>query len=174
MYVWRLSVYRERDLVHDVRAAETGGALQIYTVDSDPVNTEYCMTVNPTPLPVYRQWTKNTSTLISGCVFEGNAANCSTCSGGAIAQGTGGSIVLWNTVVRYNSAGFFGGGLYLGEVGLGASSCDVSVAGGLIGGNTAGKGGAQIYSSCGGNVTFDSATVQLEARALEVRPRSLS
>lgn len=117
----------------------------------------------------YRVWQPIVRITVSDSLFVSNVASCSTCSGGGIAVQSGGVLSLIRTTVWNNTAGFFGGGLFLGGTSSGFSSCTLFTDGSGIGGNSALRGGAQLANSCGGNVTWSNTTVALANTTNEAR-----
>ena len=95
---------------------------------------------------------------IRNSLFVGNVATCKTCTGGALHVHRGGYLRVVDTTFVNNSAGLFGGGLSFG-LPTGPSMCGISLQGVLLAGNSAPRGGAQVHSTCKGDVRFEDTMV---------------
>ena len=95
---------------------------------------------------------------IRNSLFVGNVATCKTCTGGALHMQSGGRLHFVDTTIANNSAGLFGGGLSFGSPGR-PSVCGISLQGVLLAGNVAPRGGAQVHSTCTGDILFEDTMV---------------
>ena len=110
-----------------------------------------------------RNYTHSYAVSLTDSVVSGNVAQCLQCSGGGVYLSTGGLLTLTSTAIVNNSATQFGGGMYLG---LGdsfgsKSTCGLVMDGCTISDNAAGQAGAQLYSTCLGNVVVVNTTVDM-------------
>ena len=133
------------DVCCGVGAGLGGAGISIRTTeDSLVIRKLDCTSVQNS---TYRQWTYNTTVVISNSIVLDNNATCPQCSGGGITVLPGGTVTIANTTVAGNAAGFYGGGLFFGGSAYsGVSSCSVQLTDNTtIGNNTSIKGGAQLY-----------------------------
>ena len=148
--------------------ADNGGGVFIQSPDDLPANLLYCGT-DFYAASEYRVWTPSSTVRVVNTRIANNSAVCGTCSGGGLALLPGGELIIEHSLIANNSAGLFGGGVYAGGASAGLSSCGITLADGtVVADNWSGRGGSQIYSSCGGNVTFSSAAVDMRMSSLEV------
>ena len=140
-----------------------GGGLLISTpVDPQPVLSCY------TP-PTYWPYVYTTTVTLTHCSIERNTAACLSCCGGGVSVSLGGHVTLVDTTVANNTSSQFGGGLQAGELGDSQSTCAITVShGSVVQDNAAGRGGAQVYSVCHGDVLFADAAVSMTASASQV------
>ena len=142
----------------------SGGAVYAMATAALAVNSSSCGTE-----PVYRKWSDHAPLNVSGSTFDGNRALCATCSGGALAIAGGIALLLDNSSIVNNLAGFAGGGLSLG-MSSSLDSCTAVISGGsVISGNVAvSRSSGQISDNCGGDIRISDSTVNMSNTGLEV------
>jgi hypothetical protein len=139
----------------------TGGAVALVLSPAIPTGLG-----KPLDSPHFREWNYHwNSVSFDNVNFTGNAADCMTCSGGAIFLVNGRSLIQ-NCAFRGNSAGLSGGALFLD-----GDSTALTLANCLFVDNSASISGAQLSSMSGGNnsisnCTFQSAQVTLSGERI--------
>ncbi len=116
------------------------------------------------PLQFAYHWTVT----LSNATLLGNSASSPSSVGGGLFIGPGGNVSLSNVTITNNQATLFGGGVAAG--GQGDATCSLWMGNGTrFFGNSAGHGGAQVYSTCQGNLTLTHAAIQLSTDGSQVR-----
>lgn len=130
----------------------------------------YCSNSNRTVIPLqYREWQQYLTVSVVNTTVVNNSVVCaSTCSGGGIAMTAGGQLIVSGSTIVNNAAPGFGGGLLLGGTSSGQSSCALYMEASFISGNTAQHAGAQLYNTCGGEVTINDSVIELSESNVEV------
>lgn len=107
---------------------------------------------NDTLPPMYRSWFAASRLEVNDCVLTGNAATCSTCSGGALSL-LNGDTRLHNSIVASNHAGLNGGGVFVGS-----GSTKLLMSRSQLLDNDA-TTAAQLFAASTGNVTVLDSTM---------------
>lgn len=132
------------------------------------VNSDYTCVDSAAP---YREWDYGALTVIEDTLVANNTRSCAQCSGGGVAYGPSGMLMVVRTVIADNVAEMYGGGLFAGVPMAGWGSCCVVIVNSSIFANSVGIAGqgAQINNHCGGSFGFVNSVVGLESSQLEVR-----
>ena len=132
---------------------------------SDPQTQHVC--VSPAD---YWTYAYALSIDIAHVLLEHNVVTSETSGGGGICVRVGGSVHVSDAVVVNNTAGY-GGGIMLG--GLSSteqSTCGLALSGGsVLQDNIARHRGAQLYSTCSGDVAMEDVTVDMAVGGSQVR-----
>jgi hypothetical protein len=81
----------------------------------------YTECTNP---PSYFPYIFSTAVTLTNVSIVDNHARCDLCSGGGLLLARGGALTMASTVIANNTAGQFGGGVFLGALGV-ASTCSL-------------------------------------------------
>ena len=140
-----------------------GGAVAIST-RSDPQPQRVC--VSPAD---YWTYAYALTVDIAHVVLEHNMVTSETYGGGGICVQVGGLVRITNAVVVNNTAGYGGGVMLGGLSSTEQSTCALSLSGGsLLQGNMAHHRGAQLYSTCSGDVMVEDVTVGMAISGSQV------
>ena len=145
----------------------SGGGGLVFSVPQvfPGTNEYYC--ANPSRV-LFREWNYLVDIVIRASLLDSNLVACQMCSGGALSLYSSGYVHLFDTVVSNSNSGLYGGGLYLGGIGSGSTSCALEMVNVWIGSNNAGHAGDQIYSNCAGELKWSNLTVDMQARDLQI------
>jgi hypothetical protein len=116
------------------------------------------------PLQFTYLWTVS----LSNVTLVGNSAASPSSAGGGLFIGPGGNVSLSNTTITNNQATLFGGGVAAG--GQEDATCSLWVGNGTrFSGNSAGHGGAHVYTTCQGSLSLTQTAMQLSIGGSQVR-----
>ena len=122
-------------------SAGAGGAVLLNMPNDQPANLDYSGCAQFSDNVPFRRWFTNATVLALRCLFSNNRATCPTCSGGAIAM-TNGLLVVDNCSIVNNSAGLYGGGVFLDS-----GSGSITFQGSSSVSTNAAANGAQVFRS---------------------------
>ncbi len=158
-----LSAVGESIIPFSDRPSGSGAGLNIFT----PLDVQPAAACNTT-VPSYYPFAFANRILLQDSVVANNSASCATCSGGGVSLGPGGNVTVAGCVITNNSATVFGGGLLFGDL-QSTTTCAVLFQDSVIATNRAGKGGAQLYSTCAGNGDMVNVSVAMVLGQSQVR-----
>jgi hypothetical protein len=152
-----------------VAAEGSGGGLALLLPQDDqPVNPWDLYDHNCVFPPAYWPYAHGVDVFLMDVTLTDNTANCTLCSGGGLHMQSGGALSLSNVSVSACSASKFGGGVSLGSLGV-PTTCSVEFQGCVVGNNSAGHGGAQLYNLCAGDAQVDNTAFLLDNNGTQVR-----